>query len=102
MNVVPKKGKSQWRLIIDFHIEPPKFSNEHINVISSIVQENDLFVTLDLKNGLYHVPIAEEHQTFLGFQWKKQYYCWEKAPFWTECFAILLCENIKACSYVLS
>ena len=50
-----KKGKNQWRLIIDLreiinsHIEPPKFSNENISVISSIVQENDLFVTLDLK-----------------------------------------------------
>ncbi len=86
INVVPKKGINKWRLIIDLRvlnsfITPPKFTNEKISVISSIVFQGDLLVTLDLKDGFYHVPVAHEHQKFLGFSWKKQYYCFTKLPF---------------------
>jgi hypothetical protein len=100
LNVVPKKGKNQWRLIIDLreinsHIEPPKFANENIQVISSIVNENDLFVTLDLKDGFYHVPVAEEHQTYLGFQWKKQYYCWKRLPFGLNASPYFFAKTLK-------
>ena len=100
LNVVPKKGKNKWRLIIDLrevnsHIQPPKFTNEKIDVISSIVQENDLFVTLDLKDGFYHVPIAEEHQTYLSFQWKKQYYCWKRLPFGLNASPYFFAKTLK-------
>ena len=100
LNVVPKKGKNQWRLIIDLRkvnscIDAPKFSNEKINVISSLVHENDLFVTLDLKNGFYHVPVAQKHQTYLGFQWKKQYYCWKNLPFGLNASPYFFAKTLK-------
>jgi len=106
LNVVPKKGKNQWRLIIDLReinscIDAPKFSNENINVISSLVHENDLFVTLDLTNGFYHVPVAQEHQTYLGFQWKKQFYCWKNLPFGLNASPYFFAKTLKpVLSYV--
>ena len=49
LSVVPKKGKNKWRLIIDLqyinsYIDTPTFSNEKIDVVYSLVQENDQLV----------------------------------------------------------
>ena len=86
LNVVPKKGKNKWRLIHDLRyvnsfINSSKFTNERIDVVNSLVREEDLMVTLDLKDGFFHVPVSDTHQTFLGFKWKNSYYCWKRIPF---------------------
>jgi hypothetical protein len=38
-------------------------------------------VTLDIKNGFQHVPVSITDQTYLGFKWRGQYYCWQVLPF---------------------
>jgi len=38
-------------------------------------------MTIDLKDGFYHVPVCEAHHTFLGFKWNNAYYAWTKLPF---------------------
>ena len=86
LNVVPKKGKNKWRLIIDLRyvnsfIDTPKFSNEKIDVVYSLVQEKDQLVSIDLKNGFFHVPVSDAHQSYLGFKWNNSYFCWQRLPF---------------------
>jgi hypothetical protein len=67
IQAVPKArtgSDKKWRLIIDLRIlnsylSPPTFTNESIKIIQDVVEENDLLVTVDLKNGFYHVVIIK-------------------------------------------
>jgi len=39
-------------------------------LLSYFAKEGNMF-SFDLKSGYHHVDIAQEHQTFLGFSWRK-------------------------------
>jgi ribonuclease HI len=85
LGVVPKKT-DDFRLIHDLrvlngYIAPPKFVNEGIDTVIELVKPKDEIVTVDLKNGFYHVPVCNEHQTYLGFRWNNKYYTWTVLPF---------------------
>lgn len=85
IGAVPKK-KNKWRLITDLRqlntfSTPPKFSNEGIKVAQQLVTAGDHLITIDLKDGFFHVPVNVKHRTFLGFRWKNQYYRWAVLPF---------------------
>lgn len=62
-------------------IEAPKFQYEDISYLQNIVKKDDRFITWDLHNGFQHVPVKTELQTYLGIQWKNNYYVWTCLPF---------------------
>ena len=62
------------RLVLDLrhvnqYVTPNKFKYENLKTFSQLFEQNDYFVTFDLKNGYHHIQIHEEHRKYLGFQW---------------------------------
>ena len=62
------------RMVLDLrnvnkYLDITKFKYENLRTVADNITENDFFVTFDLKSGYHHVPIAKEHQTYLGFSW---------------------------------
>ena len=117
IKVVPKSGDKKWRLITDLRvlntfITPPKFTNEGIKDFEPLVKPNDMLITVDLKNGFFHVPIAKNYRTFLGFSWNNQFYQWARCPFGLNispfCFTKILrpvvtflrLQGLRICLYV--
>ena len=70
INCVPKKNKS-FRLVIDLrnvnsYVQPCSFQYEDINSILEFVSPKDKLITLDIKDGFYHVPISLGSLLFVG------------------------------------
>ena len=62
ISTVPKKDGG-FRLIVDLrgvnnHLKPPKFVYEDIKQVIDIVKPKDKIITLDIKNGFYHIKVA--------------------------------------------
>lgn len=81
----PKRGGG-FRLITDLRkfnaiCKPPKFVDEGIDTVISLLEKNDYLVTADIKNGFLHIPVHKAHQTYLGIKWKNVYYVWTTLPF---------------------
>ena len=86
INAVPKKGKNKWRLIVDLrqlnqYIDPPKFTNEGVKEVQDLIESNDNIITVDLKYGFYHIPLASEFRKYVCFQWRGVCYQWRKICF---------------------
>ena len=45
------------------------------------LRPRDFVFTLDLKSGYHHVDIREDCWTYLGFEWRGQYYVFTQLPF---------------------
>lgn len=80
INCVPKKG-GKLRLVIDLrplneHINCPYYKNEGIDTVCDLVQTGDHFISIDLKDGFHHIPVHEDSQKYLGFEWNGRYYVW--------------------------
>jgi hypothetical protein len=85
IHCIPKKYGS-FRLITDLrwvnsHCAPPKFSNEGIKEVLHLVQPDDRLITIDIKQGFFHIPVHKEYRKYLGFQWNNRYYQWKCLPF---------------------
>lgn len=77
--VSKKSGK--YRLIVDLrqlnsHLLAAPFQNEDIKAVASVIQPNDLMISVDLKDGFYHVPLHPKYRTYLGVEWKRKFYVW--------------------------
>ena len=86
---VPKKN-NKLRLITDLrsineHCAVPHYRNEDIKDTVRLVKSGDYFVTADIKDGFFHVPIAKEDRDYLGFYYKGFYYRWKVLPFGLSC-----------------
>lgn len=86
ISTVPKKGGDKFRLITDLRFvnsrcTVDKFSNEDIRKVIDIIEPGDYLVTVDLKQGFFHVPVLEKHQDLLGFRFNGNYYKWKSLPF---------------------
>ena len=71
INCVPKKNGT-FRLVIDLRklnscVETCNFKYEDINSILEYVSPKDKLVTLDIKDGFYHVPKSPNSQQYMGF-----------------------------------
>jgi hypothetical protein len=85
INCVPKKNGT-FRLVIDLRklnscVETCNFKYEDINSILEYVSPKDKLVTLDIKDGFYHVPISPNSQQYMGFMYKNETFKWCKLPF---------------------
>ena len=45
------------------------------------LEKDDFMCTFDLKSGYHHLDIHKDFQTYLGFQWKGEYYMFTVLPF---------------------
>ena len=54
---------------VNKYLTVAKFRYENSRAVRDIIEENDYFSTFDLKSGYHHIPIAKEHQKYLGFAW---------------------------------
>lgn len=100
INLVPKKDGS-FRLITDLRYlnslcKPNKFLYEDISDVLDIVEPRDALITLDIKNGFYHIPVSEHHQQFLGFEYKGAYYKWAVCPFGANFSPYFFCKTVRA------
>ena len=66
-------------------IDTPSYRNEDIRDAVHLVKGNDKFVTLDIKDGFHHVPVASEYRDYLAFRWKGTLYRWTVLPFSLSC-----------------
>ena len=82
LSVVPKKGrdeqgKQKLRLIHDNHIlnsyiKPPTFKQDDIKTVLEYIKPGDLMVTVDLKDGFYHIPVNNDDRRYLGFRFGRK------------------------------
>lgn len=82
---VPKKTGG-FRLVTNLfelnkYIHAPKFQYENIGSVSDVIEPQDHMVTLDLKNGFFHVKVAKGYRDYLGFQFQGLFYRWSVCPF---------------------
>ena len=82
---VPKKTGG-YRLITDFrHLnsfcESCKFKQEDIKNVEKVVEKNDYFTSVDLKDGFYHIPVNQKYQAYLSFQFEGKFYSYVVLPF---------------------
>ena len=66
---------SKMRLVLDSrhvnqYIEYEKIVLEDWSVFANMVQRGDYLINFDYTAGCHHIPIAEAHQKFLGFQFE--------------------------------
>ena len=62
------------RLVLDLRhvnecLEVKKFKYENLKTVADMFDKDFYFGTFDLKSGYHHIPIAKEHQKYLGFAW---------------------------------
>ena len=85
MRAVPKKN-GKLRLVTDCrpvndHMAVPSLSQEGIAAVSDLILQDDVLKTIDVRDGFHHVPLCEEHQTYVGISWNGKYYVWTKLCF---------------------
>ena len=80
IHCVPKEN-NKLRLVTDLRVlnsscQVPKYRNEDIRNTVSCVQPQDYFVTTEIKDGFFHIPVAIESRDYLGFKFQNKYYRW--------------------------
>ena len=81
-----KKKSGKFRLVTDLRnlnskCTVPKFKQEDIQYVFSNVNNTDYMVTIDLKDGFFHIPVNKEDQEYLGFYFNGDYFKWTVLPF---------------------
>lgn len=99
ISCVPKSDGS-YRLVTDLrelnnYLVDKKFVYEGIDDVLAIVEPEDRLVTADIKNGFFHIQVAEEFWEFLGFSWDNQYYTWVVAPFGLKLSPYYFCKILR-------
>lgn len=85
LGCVPKRN-GKYRLITDLRnlnsfCSPPRYKNEDVRDLASILKPHDKFISLDIKDGFYHIPVHPLDREYLGFCWSGVYYRWKVLPF---------------------
>lgn len=100
INVVPKPNK-KLRLVTDLrtinsHSAKKSFKNENIDDVIQTVKPDDLFVTFDIKDGFYNIPLRKEDSKFFSFKWKNVTYCWNVLCFGWSLSPYFFCKIIRS------
>ena len=59
----------------------PKFKKEILSSLSKLLKANDFMVSIDLKSGFWHIPLALEAQQYVAFSWRGKFFCFCRLPF---------------------
>ena len=84
--MVPKKDSTEERLIIDLaklneYIKRPKFKMLTMAQIRLLLPKNFWTVSVDLKDGYFHIPITPRKRPYLGFRYRGQNWRFRALPF---------------------
>ena len=74
--------------------EELNFQYEDINTVIDYVQPHDQLITLDIKNGYHHIPVALEHQQYLGISFQGRYFVWQVLPFGLSSSPYFFCKTV--------
>ncbi len=85
LQVAPKKS-GDFRLIMDCQhvssfLQVPAFKQRGIHDVVDLIQPGDKLMTIDLKDGFFHIGVQFSHQRFLGLCWQGKFYVWTVLPF---------------------
>ena len=78
----------KWRLVVDAsrtlnpYCTRRKIMLEDLSHVPLVIRKGDFMVVNDLDSGYWHIPIAEEHWTYLGVHFEKEdgtilYWVWK-------------------------
>jgi len=83
--LVEKKGGGQRPVInlkgLNNFVKMEHFKMEGLHLLPDLIQKSDWMVKLDLKDAYLQVPIHQEHQCLLQFQWEHKIYQFVCLPF---------------------
>ena len=105
MFVVPKGDRAlEWRPIIDLtrlnrHIDTTTFKMETPRSVMQAVRPGDYFISLDLQDAYFQVPIHPHSSRYLRFVWKQKTY-----QFRAMCFGLSTAPQVftRICAVVAS
>lgn len=83
---VPKKDSTERRPVINLrwvnhHIIPNHFKMTTMKDVKAAIREGVWMAKIDLKDCFWQVPVAQEDQRFLSFQWRGINYSFRCLPF---------------------
>lgn len=79
-----QKGKQRPILDLRFlnnHLRSKKFQMETLQSATSIIRKNQYFTKTDIKSAYLAIPIAQQHQQYLGFKWMGREFQFTSLPF---------------------
>ena len=66
---------------INAFLRVPRLSLEHLDTLSLLVEELDIFLKLDMTSGYHHVLMAQSFAPYLCCRWQGHIYYWAALPF---------------------
>ena len=83
---VVKKPNNKFRPIINLkklnkHVCYEHFKQEHFKVVLDLIQENDFFCSVDLKDAYFSIPVHTDFHKYLKFCWRTVLYAFVCLPF---------------------
>ena len=105
--LTPKKDGSH-RMILNLknlneYISYYHFKMDTIQTALKLMRPGCFMASVDLKDAYYSVPVASEHQKFLKFVWKQEYYQFTCLPNGLACAPRLFTKLLKPVfSYIRS
>lgn len=71
------------------------FTYEDIEDVISTVLPGDHLVTLDLKDGFFHIPVHKDNRDLLCFRWRNHYDRWCVLPFGSNVSPYFFCKTVR-------
>ena len=83
---VPKKNSAEGRWVMDLSklnafIKCPKFKMLTMREVRLLLPRNFWSISLDLKDGYWHIPVSRRKRPYLGFRYRKQNWQFRAMPF---------------------
>lgn len=95
------ENREKKRLILDLSmlngfLKKEKIKFEDHKLALQYFENNCFCIKFDLKSGYHHIDICKECQTFLGFEWKGEYYCFTVLPFGLSTATYIFTKCLRA------
>ena len=83
---VPKRDSPEGRLVLDLsilnsYIRCQKFKMLTIREVKMLLPKGYWTISIDLKDGFWHVRVAKTKRPYLGFRWKNENWQFRAMPF---------------------
>ena len=84
-STIPNKGGGRRQIInlkyLNKFLPHLHFKMEGIPTIRDVINPGDFMFKLDLNNAYFMIPVSEDHQMYLSFQWKERCFHFTCLPF---------------------
>ena len=84
--MIPKKGTSKWRPVIDLsalnkYLIVPKFKMETAELIRASLQRREWVTSIDLQDAYFHAPLHRKFTKYFRFAFQNKVYEFQADPF---------------------